>query len=234
MDFYVKEEWRVPAAVGAIAFLSGVGVGYFIALKRSETILVEETVIEVETEDDDAVERQRKLDFARAAGEAGHRGLLRERAATVYQGAVVQEVVEPDPEPEMEEDPADDGWDQEEENDNRSPDAPYVIHRQEFMDNEMELAQLDLEYFAGDNVLCDNSRVPIYNPAKVVGRLEFGRGSCDPNMVYIRNEKNSCEYAVTRVDGSYQMEVLGLEAEEAADEAEEAELKHSMPRFRMD
>lgn len=240
MDFYVKEEWRAPAAVGAVALAAGFGLGYAVCNRRwtklgAEVVPTMEEAADLLEAQQDEIEQQRKLDFARAIGDAGHRGLIRTRPVP-YQGEIIMESVEeePDPEPEMAEEP-DDGWNQQEEEENRSPDSPYVIHRDEFVNNPFDLTQLDLEYFARDNVLCDEKRVPIYNPTKVVGRLEFGRGSGDSNTVYVRNEKNSCEYAVTRVDGSYQMEVLGLEAEESADEEEEADLKHSaVRRFRMD
>lgn len=240
MDFYVKEEWRAPAAVGVAAFLSGIGVGYLAHKKRHVCLPVDEAATMAETMDaaadiiedqTDEIEQQRKLDFARAAGQAAHRGLVRDRPVVVYQGEPIEEA---DPEPEMADAP-DDGWNQQEEEEERSPDSPYVISRDEFIDNKHDFTQVDLEYFAGDNVLCDDKRVPIYNPAKVVGRLEFGRGSGDPNTVYIRNETVSAEYAVIRIEGTYQMEVLGLEAEEAAEDEEEAHLKHSaVLKFRMD
>ncbi len=239
MDFYIKEEWRAPAAVGAIAFSLGAGVGYFICNRRWTKLGVEvlETVEESTETLEKAVEdirRQRILDFTKAASEPRP---VEDAEIIIYQGEPIEDhsprhLANDNPEPELEEDPVND-WDQDEEESERSPDSPYVIHRDEYFNQETSYRQTALEYFTEDNVLCDEQRVPIYNPEMIVGRLEFGRGSGDSDVVYIRNEKLGCEYEVTRVHSSYQLEVLGLEAEEDA-EAEEDQLRHSIRRVKLD
>jgi hypothetical protein len=242
MYFYLKEEWRAPV-IGVISFSVGVGTGYLIANKRNKT----QVIVEV-----DQPNEQLAWDFARAAEEQVHRPIhitptpvnprwASDTGPATYnnpsvrpvRSGHVQEVASDipiDPEPELQNEYE---WNQEEEESERSPDSPYVISREEFDVGTDDYSQTSLEYFAADSVLCDQNRVPIYNPEKIVGRLEFGRGSGESNVVFIRNESLKSEFEVTRNEGSYQVEVLGLEVE---DEYEQQDLKHanSMPRFKMD
>lgn len=234
MNFYFREEWRAPAAVGVAAFSAGVGVGYLVCLKRTKTVVIEETIEVdfVEEVEDVGDPNQLAIDFARAAAEqashpvAAREQIIRPRWASDIPEGALDEVA--DPEPEMSQEPIDE-WNQEEEEADRGPDAPYVIHQDEFNADQNGYRQTALEYFSGDDVLCDENRVPLYNPGNIVGRLEFGRGSGDSNVVFVRNDKLESEFEITRVDGSYQHEVLGMLAEEAA---EETDLKHSVRRFR--
>jgi hypothetical protein len=122
-----------------------------------------------------------------------------------------------------------DDWDWEEELANRSPNAPYILHREEFFSNEMELEQTTITYYKGDDVLCDEKDVPIYSPEKVVGRLEFGRGSQDPSIVYIRNEELGAEWEVILDHGYYAVEVLGGQIEDSM-----KDIKHSIRKFKLD
>jgi hypothetical protein len=153
---------------------------------------------------------------------------LRDIVLGTPEPATVVQFPVPDPEPEMEQY---DGWDQEEEEKNRGPNAPYTIHRDEFYQNETGFDQDDLVYYSGDDILCDKNNVPVHNQSTVVGRLEFGRGSGESDVVYVRNEELKAEYQVHRVESTYALEVLGIEAEE---EAEKQDLKHSseIRRFR--
>jgi hypothetical protein len=244
MQFYFKPEWRMPA-VGVGSFAVGVGVGYFVATKRVKTITTIEEYVEYDVAETEAIadRSQLALDFARAATEQPRKlsiedvGLAVEGACLVrivksekFLGPIRYENVDPTiiPDPE----PVEDEWNQDEEEQDRGPDSPYVLHREEYHAGTSGYSQTDLRYFAADNVLCDENEVPIYNPEKVVGRLEFGRGSGDADVTYIRNEQLKSEFMVTRDAGSYQIEVLGLAIEE---EAEEGDLKHSntVRRFRM-
>lgn len=223
MQFYFREEWRVPAGVGALSFSVGVGVGYLISSKRAKTTTyeIEETItVDVQGEVDETIS-QLAMDFAKAA----------EEQIAVRQAVDSKDIGEykekPEPEPEPKIFPSGsfvDEWNQEEEESERGPDAPYVIHREEFYAGQTGYSQTSLVYFSADDVLCDGNQVPIYNADKVVGRLEFGRGSGDSDTVYIRNESLKSEYEVTRDYGSYQTEVLGIEIEA---EAEDEDLKHS-------
>ncbi len=114
----------------------------------------------------------------------------------------------------------------------RSDKQPYVLHKDEFFADENGYSQITLTYYAGDNILVDESDVPIYNHVDVVGDLLFGHGSGDPKTVYIRNDKQHAEYEVLHDEGLYSQEVLGLEIE---NNLRVQEIKHSHNRkFRLD
>lgn len=118
-------------------------------------------------------------------------------------------------------------WDYKEEETKRNdnPNRPYIIHRDEFDNREAEgYGREQLTYYAGDDVLCDEKDVPVYEPKKVVGELIFGKGSGDPSIVFVRNDYLEMEYEVLLDRGHYIVEVLGetLEAD-----LERKDLKHS-------
>lgn len=121
-------------------------------------------------------------------------------------------------------------WDWDEEKAHREAipyDQPYILHRDEFFDEETHYGQTTLTYYSVDKKLTDERDAPLYNQGDVVGDcLRFGHGSGDPHVVYIRNNKLHAEYEVLLHESSYDVEVLGLDAEEELDN----ELKHSMDR----
>lgn len=125
----------------------------------------------------------------------------------------------------------DDIWDTEVEEQSRSTEAPYVIHKDEFWREEMGYSQTTLTYYVGDDILVDQEDVPVYNHSEATGELKFGHGSGDQNVVYIRNDRLRAEYEIIRDRGSYEQVVLGLQAEE---DLERSSLKHSLTRFRPD
>lgn len=131
-------------------------------------------------------------------------------------------------------DGAGDEWDYKTEIESRDRSRPYIIHIDEFNGDEMGWdSQSTLTWYEKDKILTDSHDKPIHNPNEIVGLpLEFGHGSNDPNVVYIRNEKLEAEYEVLRDSGSYEEVVLG-EAMEAAAEAEGLRHSHNM-RFRSD
>lgn len=122
-------------------------------------------------------------------------------------------------------------WDMEAEMASRSSTAPYVLHEDEFLNDERGYTQSTLTYYTEDNILTDESDVPVYPFDSVVGELKFGHGTNSAGVVYIRNESLQAEYEVLRVEGSYESELLGLRAEE---ELATDELKHSDYKFRSD
>ena len=124
----------------------------------------------------------------------------------------------------------DDDWDYATEIAKRIPGQPYIVHRDEFFENEDDHSQVTVTYYKGDNILCDTDDTPIYDPETYVGRvLEFGKGSQDPNVVYIRNDRVVIDYEVLLDHGYYQVEVLG---QALADNFKADEVKHH--KFRMD
>jgi hypothetical protein len=254
MYFQWRKEWTTPA-VGAVSFAAGAAAGYFY-MRRQADLLVD-TAIEITHEMDDLTaglnmeadllgevnpfieplrQYQQVLDgFVRAVNQLGQaKEIVFEGVTTTKDlptGDFRENVAEPRP---MSEDiEVEDGWDYEEELAKRTPDAPYVIHRDEFFNQESGFRGTTIQWYEGDKILADENDVPIYGPEKVTGNLVFGFGSGDPNVVYIRNEKLRAEYEVVRNPGFFQIEVLGLQLEE---QAEADDLKHSQAirRFRMD
>lgn len=123
-------------------------------------------------------------------------------------------------------------WDYEAEQANRESGEPYVLHKDEFLEEESGFSQESLTYYAGDDILVDSADQPVPNYNRVMGELRFGHGSGDPNVVYIRNENVRMEWEILRHEGQYAVEVLGLEIEQ---KYEATDLKHSADRrFRMD
>lgn len=108
-----------------------------------------------------------------------------------------------------------DDWDWDEEKAGRTNHRPYILHEDEFHEDEMGFSQVACIYYAGDNVLtvAETNEV-IMNHERIVGPLEFGHGSGDPGVVYIRNEARHAEYEVFRDGGKYEQEVLDLHADQ--------------------
>lgn len=148
---------------------------------------------------------------------------------------IVEEIDEEDEEIELERRSvfANDGWDLEEEMKNRRSTEPYVIHKDEYFEDDQGFTQVQLTYYAGDDMLCDEEDKPVYNFDRILGQMKFGHGSGDPAIFYVRNETRRAEYEVVRNDGHYSVEVLGLEMEV---DAEQNDLRHSNSpgKFRRD
>lgn len=97
-------------------------------------------------------------------------------------------------------------WDYVAEVENRSRETPYVIHIDEFRQNEPEHEQQTLTYYEVDDILADSHDQTVDDLDKVIGlgNLErWGHGSQDANIVYIRNEVLMLDVEVVRDRGSY-------------------------------
>jgi hypothetical protein len=117
----------------------------------------------------------------------------------------------------------DDSWDEEYELEHRNPDVPYVITVDEYIGAEFDFKQSTVTYYASDDIMANESDVPIYNWNSLMGDLRWGHGSNDKNVVYIRNESLGQEWEVLLHQGSYEVEVQGLHEEDG-------ELRHSQHR----
>lgn len=128
-------------------------------------------------------------------------------------------------------------WDYEKELKNRDPNAPYVIHRDEYDEgpgpgpegNIREFEKHHLVYFAGDDVLSDERDKVLDDKDGVVGienLARFGQGSGDQDTVYIRNEKFEVDIELTRSDGNYATEVHGFKD----DEIRHSSMRRRLPR----
>jgi hypothetical protein len=93
-------------------------------------------------------------------------------------------------------------WNQEFEISQRTPDQPYVIHREEFAEIN-GYTGVTLTYYEGDDVLVDEDNRPVENKSVLVGddnlsRFKFGHGSGDPHLVFIRNDSLHVDIEVIR------------------------------------
>lgn len=125
----------------------------------------------------------------------------------------------------------DEDWDLEKETAERTDTKPYILHKDEFYSDELGYHQQTLNYYEGDNIMCDEEDTPVYNHENIVGSLQFGHGSDDPNVFYVRNDRRKAEYEIINNPGLlYSLEVLGLEIE-PNDRVKN--LRHSaVPKFR--
>lgn len=101
----------------------------------------------------------------------------------------------------------------------RTEDAPYVITKEEFYENEPDFAQESVTYYGGDGVLADDGDAPIDDISGNVGEDNldrFGAGSHDPRVVYVRNNKRGLDYEITLDDRSFAHVVAGLSDEDEA------------------
>lgn len=90
---------------------------------------------------------------------------------------------------------------------------PHVISAEDFNENETEYEQVTITWFAGDDVLVDETEQMIDDVEGVVGVSNmdrFGYLSGDNNIVYIRNTDKELEFEVVRSEGNYAQEVLGF------------------------
>lgn len=118
-------------------------------------------------------------------------------------------------------------WDYDLELNNRDNETPYILHKDEFFNEEMGFRQTTVTYYAGDDIMADEQETPVYNYTQLMGPLKWGHGSGDPNVVYIRNEKLRHEWEVILHTGRFEVEVLG---NEYVKELAEDELRHSTHR----
>lgn len=95
----------------------------------------------------------------------------------------------------------------------RTEEAPYVISKDEFMQNESDYQQATMTYYSGDVVLTDEHENVIEETDEVVGDynlVRFGHWSEDPNVVYVRNDIRELEMEICLNKGNYSEIVQGL------------------------
>ena len=105
-------------------------------------------------------------------------------------------------------------WDWEAEKALRTEGGTYVIHKDEY--GETDNNETTLSYYAGDDVLCDQSDRIVDNQHSLVGDCldKFGHGSHDRNVVYVRNEALALDMEVIKSDRTYAEEVHGFKHED--------------------
>jgi hypothetical protein len=253
LNHILQDSKTVPVSVGIVSFVLGIGTGLGINYIRNKrkTVLTygppEATKYDHEAMQEFIETHEKRLGITPPVKDEeettvttvidGEDDRVKDFLETkLEEGTVIV------PEPEVEADESvqrsifagsDDEWDYDEEVKNRSSDQPYVLHKDEFYENELDYSQSSLTYYAGDDILVDEDDKPIYNHTSIVGPMRFGHGSGDPNVFHIRNDKMHAEYEIIRDPGMYSREVLGLEIEDNQ-RAQDLRHSHQVPRFHMD
>lgn len=105
------------------------------------------------------------------------------------------------------------GWNYEQELKDRSPNAPYVIHQNEFMHSNLNYTKVMYTYYADDDYLVDDeAEHPLVDGDLIIGveNLKFGHGSDDADVVYVRNDRLERDMQISRLHRSYEEDVLGV------------------------
>lgn len=103
------------------------------------------------------------------------------------------------------------GWDYDAELAAREGQTIFVIHADEYVENAEDYTHVTLTYYEGDDLMADEEEQLVTNYQRVVGELNFGHGSGDPNVVYVRNLEREVEYEILRHHGYFTKEVEGLD-----------------------
>jgi hypothetical protein len=108
----------------------------------------------------------------------------------------------------------------------RTPDVPYIITIEEWMENDLEHNQIQVTWYEGDQILADERDDVIEDWRALIRAAtveKFGVGCDDENTVMVRNERRHLDIEVTRSDGRYAKQVAGFDPES---------LQHSDGRMR--
>jgi hypothetical protein len=195
---YKKDEWESPEAVMKALRIDG---DLVVMNEAADALRTYRATQEPVSETGEVrVERARLL-------EEGPRDLQALRNGSVVVRNIFQEQTEHKPPQEVDFEYADEVR-------RRSEEAPYIISKDEYFQNEEEFQQSTLTYYVGDGILCDERDDVINEVDETVGDdnlLRFGHRSDDDNVVYVRNHVLEIEYEICKSEGKYAREVAGLE-----------------------
>lgn len=110
-----------------------------------------------------------------------------------------------------------DEWDYDVELEQRNEDKPYIIHEDEFNENEPDFEDMVLTYYSADGVLTNDQDEIVDDVEGLVGSRnlkKFGHGSSDKNMLFIRNHRRGLNIEISRSMGSYSKEVLNYDEDD--------------------
>lgn len=191
-----------------LAFSAGLAVGiggtYFYLKQKYEEKLSEkfQEIRKYYKEKQERLKSKEEKDekFVNRFEEAEERGKDRiayEAIAKRYQGSDEQCPVDP---AELESPPEDE------------PEEEIFTVTEEEMEIYDNFENIDLTYYAEDDILCDDQEQVIEDPEAIIGDAltKFGVESDYPDTVYVINERVRAIFEVLMVEGSYQEIVLGM------------------------
>lgn len=101
----------------------------------------------------------------------------------------------------------DDDWNFTEEIAQRTHNRPYILHQNEFTEDQSGYSQLTYTYYAPDDVLTDEAEEIVENPDTMVGTdnlQRFGHGADDFDVLFVRNDRLRMEFEICRVHESWE------------------------------
>lgn len=236
----VKNNPYVIAGAAVIGLGTGLFVGYQLAKRHLEPKYAAIAEAEIEEAREHYQKLTKKAEFPTVADAASALLPDAENAFQAYRGHKVVEIEEDEhglrvkttldsevpAEPEIKKSNVfidnlpinPDDWDYEREEEQRVGDAPYIIHEDEFNENEPDYSDTALTFFAKDRVLIDEETQEVVEDVEdIVGERnlhKFGHGAKSPNMLFVRNPKHGLNIEITRSSGSYVRDVLGMDDED--------------------
>lgn len=92
------------------------------------------------------------------------------------------------------------------------PEEEIFTVTEEEMETYDNFEDIDLTYYAEDDILCDDQEQVIEDPEAIIGDAltKFGVKSGYPDTVYVINKRVRAIFEVLMVEGSYQEIVLGV------------------------
>jgi hypothetical protein len=120
--------------------------------------------------------------------------------------------------------PRESDWDWATEIEKRTNGEPYVIHQDEYRQNETGYSQVTYTYYVMDDTLVDEENEhPLPHADIIVGlnNLQFGHGTDDIDVVFVRNDARELEMEICRLHESYEEKVLGLENSDDDDDSDD-------------
>lgn len=234
-----------PDLTGSILFLGGiavgVGAGYFFARRRLEAKYKQMADDEIQLIRDIYFEKTQKLERIQPQKPSLEEMVEKHKYAPPTEGdqkytdaeqAAIDEVAGMEaaevPEPEVRNifhAGEIEGWDWDVEKEIRAEsngEVPYVLHRDEYFNNEKGWEQISLTYFEGDDTLADDHDTPVDDQDAMVGLgnlAKFGHGSNDPAIVYVRNEELQLEIEILHSDGKFSEQRRGIPVDPPRDES---------------
>lgn len=185
----------------------GIGGSYFYLKQKYEEKLSEQ-IQEVRKHYQEKQEKPKSKEekdekFANRFEEAEERAKDRiayESIAKRYRGSDEQRPVDP---AEQESPPEDE------------PEEEIFTVTEEEMETYDNFEDIDLTYYAEDDILCDDQEQVIEDPEAIIGDAltKFGVKSDYPDTVYVINKRVRAIFEVLMVEGSYQEIVLGMKHE---------------------
>jgi hypothetical protein len=106
----------------------------------------------------------------------------------------------------------DDEWDYAVEVKMRKKDTPYIIHVDEYSQNEPGHDQVSYTYYEVDDVLANSRNLTIDDMDETIGLGNLGKwghGSGNVDIVYIRNEEMGIDFEIVRDRGSFEDTIQG-------------------------